>query len=124
MALFVGGLKSVTDSYWCLTGSNPCAFQLLSGQENAHKVERNLQWNLNGGGPQGSLLGKIEYRAQNNDSAHMVHVDDRFKSMDDLTAWEIVNFLVTEIKTDELRAHVPSDTPVHNKIVEKDKLES
>ena len=66
----------------------------------------------------------IEYCAQNNDSAHKVHVDDRFKFMDDLTALEIVNFLVTEITTDELRAHVPSDIPVDNKIVEKDKLES
>ena len=44
--------------------------------------------------------------------------------MDDLTALEIVNLLVTEITTCDLRAHVPSDIPVHNKIIEKDKLES
>ena len=79
---------------------------------------------LNGGGPQGSLLGNIEYLAQSNDSADTVHVNDRFKFMDDLTALEIVNLLVTEITTCDLRAHVPSDIPVHNKIIEKDKLES
>ena len=44
----------------------------------------------------------------------MVHVNDRFKFMDDLTALEIVNLLVTEITTYDLRAHVPSDIPVHN----------
>jgi hypothetical protein len=44
--------------------------------------------------------------------------------MDDLTALEIVNILVTEITTYDLRAHVPSEIPVHNKIIEKDKLES
>ena len=44
------------------------------------------QQNLNGGGSQGSLLQNIEYLAQSNYSADMVHVNHRFKFMDDLTA--------------------------------------
>ena len=41
-------------------------------------------WSLIGGGPQGTLIGGIEYIAQSNDSADVVSPDDRFKYIDDL----------------------------------------
>ena len=75
------------------------------------------QRHLNGGGPQGSLLGFLEYLAQSNDSADMVSEDDRFKFVDDLTVLEIINLLVAEISTYDLKAHVPSDIPLHNKYI-------
>ena len=46
---------------------------------------------LNGGGPQGALLGILEYLAQSNDNAYMVKPEDRFKLVDDLTTLEIIN---------------------------------
>ena len=82
------------------------------------------QRHLNGGGPQGSLLGFLEYLAQSNNSADMVSEDDRFKFVDDLTVLEIINILVAEISTYDLKAHVPSDIPLHNKYIKKENLNS
>ena len=45
---------------------------------------------LIGGGPQGTLLGLIEYLVQSNDSADCVSEEDRFKYIDDLTILELV----------------------------------
>ena len=40
---------------------------------------------LIGGGPQGTLLGGLEYLAQSNDNADIVPAEDRFKYIDDLS---------------------------------------
>ena len=40
---------------------------------------------LIGGGPQGTLLGQIEYIVQSNDNADSVHKEDKFKFIDDLS---------------------------------------
>ena len=40
---------------------------------------------LIGGGPQGNLLGGIEYLVQSNDNADIVPPSDRFKFIDDLS---------------------------------------
>ena len=45
---------------------------------------------LVGGGPQGTLLGLIEYLVQSNDAADCVSKDDRYKYIDDLTILELV----------------------------------
>ena len=45
---------------------------------------------LPGGGPQGSLVGLIEYFVQSNDSADCVEPDMRFKFVDDLSVLELV----------------------------------
>ena len=39
---------------------------------------------LIGGGPQGTLLGGIEYMVESNDDANCVEREDRFKYIDDL----------------------------------------
>ena len=57
------------------------------------------QRHLNGGGPQGSLFGNLEYLANSNDNADMIEIEDRFKFVDDLSALEIVTLLATEIST-------------------------
>ena len=82
------------------------------------------QRDLNGGGPQGSLLSNLEYLAQSNDSADMVNIEDRFKLVDDLTALDIINLLITEISAYDLRSHVPSDIPLHNKYIKNENLQS
>ena len=45
---------------------------------------------LPGGGPQGTLLGLIEYCVQSNDNADCVQSDMRFKYVDDLTVLELI----------------------------------
>ena len=54
---------------------------------------------LHGGGPQGGTFGILEYLSQSNDNADNVEEDDRFKFVDDLTALEIVNLLITQISS-------------------------
>ena len=45
---------------------------------------------LPGGGPQGTLIGLIEYLVQSNDNADCVEPDMRFEYVDDLTVLELV----------------------------------
>ena len=45
---------------------------------------------LIGGGPQGTLLGGLEYIVQSNDNADIVPVEDRFKYIDDLSVLQLV----------------------------------
>ena len=43
------------------------------------------QKDVNGGGPQGGLLGILEFLAQSNENANSVPTDSRFKFVDNLT---------------------------------------
>ena len=63
---------------------------------------------LVGGGPQGTLLGQLEYLVLSNDDADRVTEEDRYKYIDDLTLLELVSLsgLLTDYKYTE---HVPSD---------------
>ena len=47
---------------------------------------------LIGGGPQGTLLGGLEYLAQSNDNADSVPPKDRFKYVDDLSILQLICF--------------------------------
>ena len=47
-------------------------------------------FNLIGGGPQGTLLGGIEYLVQSNDNADYISPEDRFKYVDDLSLLQFV----------------------------------
>ena len=47
---------------------------------------------LIGGGPQGTLLGGLEYLAQSNDNANSVPPMDRFKYVDDLSILQLICF--------------------------------
>ena len=42
-------------------------------------------YNLNGGGPQGTLIGQIEYLVNSNDNADCVNPEDIYKYIDDLS---------------------------------------
>ena len=63
---------------------------------------------LMGGGPQGTLLGGIEYLVQSNDNADVVPPEDRFKFIDDLSLLQLICFsgLLTEYNFFQ---HVASD---------------
>ena len=48
---------------------------------------------LNGGGPQGGLMGILEYLSQTNNNTDSNDPDDNFKFMDDLPILEIINLI-------------------------------
>ena len=68
--------------------------------------------NLIGGGPQGTLLGQLEYLVLSNDNADCVSPEDRYKYIDDLTLLQLVclSGLLIEYNCTE---HVPSDVGIH-----------
>ena len=66
------------------------------------------EYDLIGGGPQGTLLGGIEYLVQSNDNADCVEEEDRFKYVDDLSILEVLCLTGFLIEYDT-RNHVPSD---------------
>ena len=69
-----------------------------------------------GGGPQGTLIGLIEYLVQSNDNADSVDPDLRFKFVDDLTVLELVMMsgLLTEYN---FKNHVASDIGIDEKYI-------
>ena len=63
---------------------------------------------LIGGGPQGTLLGLVEYLVQSNDNADCVSAEDRFKYIDDLSVLEVI--YLSGLLTDyDFSEHVASD---------------
>ena len=80
-------------------------------------------YKLPGGGPQGTLLGLIEYFVQSNDNADCVEPDLRFKFVDDLSVLELVmlNSLLTEYN---FKQHVASDIGIDEQYVAANSLET
>ena len=78
---------------------------------------------LPGGGPQGTLLGLIEYFVQSNDNANCVDPKLRFKFLDDLTVLELVMMagLLTEYN---FKAHVASDIGIDEQYIPAASLET
>ena len=71
---------------------------------------------LPGGGPQGTLLGLIEYFVQSNDNANCVDPKLRFKFVDDLTVLELV--MMTGLLTEyNFKAHVASDIGIDEQYI-------
>ena len=81
-------------------------------QDRKMRVKLNCQisgeHSLVGGGPQGTLLGLIEYLVQSNDAADCVNQEDRYKYIDDLTILELVLLSGLLVEFDCLKT-VPSD---------------
>ena len=66
---------------------------------------------LNGGSPQGTLLGQIEYIVNSNDNADSVNPEDRYKYIDDLSVLHLV--IMTDLLTNyDFLSHLPSDIAV------------
>ena len=60
---------------------------------------------LVGGGPQGTLIGQLEYLVQSNDNANIVCPEDRLKYIDDLSVLVEYNFhehVASDVGTDQL----------------------
>ena len=84
-------------------------------EERKMKVKYNgklsAEHTLIGGGPQGTLLGLIEYLVQSNDAADCVSEEDRFKYIDDLSILELI-FLSGVLTDFDCQKTVPSDIGV------------
>ena len=65
-------------------------------------------YQLIGGGPQGTLLGGIEYLVQSNNNADCVDQEERFKYVDDLSILEVLCLTGLLVEYDTWK-HVPSD---------------
>ena len=80
--------------------------------------------NLNGGGPQGGLLGILEYLSQTNDNVGFLSEDLKFKFIDDLSILEIINLASQGISSYNTKHHVPSDIADHNQYMAPANLKS
>ena len=66
---------------------------------------------LIGGGPQGTLLGQLEYLVQSNENADNIPPEDRFKYIDDLSLLQLV-LLSGLLVQYNFREYVASDIKV------------
>ena len=73
-------------------------------------------FNLIGGGPQGTLLGGLEYLVQSNDNADIVPAEDRFKYIDDLSVLQLVLLSGLLVEYD-FHQHVASDIGIDMKFL-------
>ena len=73
---------------------------------------------LNGGGPQGGLMGILEYLSQTNDNTDFLDEEDRFKFIDDLSILEIINLISQGLASHNFRFQVASDMEMgHNQFL-------
>ena len=77
-----------------------------------------------GGGPQGCLLGQLEYESQSDDSGSCVPNDDRFKFVDDMSLMEIINLILCGLQNYDFTTHVASDIPLDTKFLPKENCRS
>ena len=78
---------------------------------------------LPGGGPQGTLVGLIEYFIQSNDNADCVDADMRYKYVDDLTVLELV-MLASLLSEYNFKQHVASDIGIDEMYVSASNLKT
>ena len=108
-------------------GVRPSLIPLLASYLTDRKMQVKFNGELSeffalvGGGPQGTLLGQIEYLVQSNDNASSVPHEDRFKYIDDLSILQLV-FLSGLLKHYNFQDHVASDIAVEEKFISPDNL--
>ena len=71
---------------------------------------------LIGGGPQGTLIGGLEYIVQSNDNANIVPPKDRFKFIDDLSILQLI-LLSGLVRDYNFHQHVASDISLRHKFL-------
>ena len=80
---------------------------------------------LTGGGPQGGLMGILEYLSQTNKNTDFIEPDDKFKFIDDLSFLEIINLISLGLSSFHFKSQVPSDINMnHNQFLSQSNLKS
>ena len=105
-------------------GVRPCLIPILISffQNRQMKVKWNGKTSsahmLNGGGPQGGLLGILEYLSQTNGNTDFLSDNDKFKFIDDLSVLEMINLASQGLSSYNFKSHVASDINVeHNQFL-------
>ena len=78
---------------------------------------------LIGGGPQGTLLGGLEYIVQSDDNSDCVDSKGRFKYIDDLSILQLI-FLSGLLVEYNFMEHVPSDIGTDGKYLPPESFET
>ena len=80
---------------------------------------------LNGGGPQGGLMGILEYLSQTNHNTDFIDPDDKFKFIDDLSILEIINMISQGLSSFNFKSQVASDVNTeHNQMLPQSNFQS
>ena len=83
-----------------------------------------LKYPLNGGGPQGDVLGILEYLSQTNKNTDFLSVKDNFKFIDDLSFLEVINLILQGLSSYDFKFHVASDIGTHNQFLPNQNISS
>ena len=54
---------------------------------------------LPGGGPQGGILGILEFLSQSNNNADFADLEEQFKYIDDCSILEIINLIISGLSS-------------------------
>ena len=79
---------------------------------------------LPGGGPQGGIMGILEYLSQSNNNVDFLALDENFKFIDDLSILEMHNLVMTGISSYNFKNHVASDIGVHGQYLPTENAQS
>ena len=80
---------------------------------------------LNGGGPQGGLMGILEYLSQTNDNTDFLDDDEKFKFIDDLSISEIINLISQGLASHNFKFQVEVDMNIeHNQYLPQSNIKS
>ena len=109
-------------------GVRPSLIPLLANYLTDRKMKVKFNGELSeflaliGGGPQGTLLGQIEYLVQSNDNAENIPEDDRFKYIDDLSVLQLICMTGLLLSYD-FHQHVASDIGTEDKFLPPESYE-
>ena len=73
-------------------------------------------WNLQGGSPQGSLIGQDWFIVNSNDNTEDMEDDDIFKYIDNLNTLESI-VMASLLQEYDYRSHLPNDIGVNDKFL-------
>ena len=79
--------------------------------------------NLPGGGPQGGIMGILEYKSQSNNNTNNLNEKRKYKYIDDLSILELINLIMAGISSYNVKQQVPSDVKIGNKFIHSDDVE-
>ena len=72
---------------------------------------------INGGGPQGGLMGILQYLSQTDGNIDFIELEKRFKYIDDASILEIINLISIGLSSYNCKLQVPSDIQQNNQFL-------
>ena len=77
---------------------------------------------LPGGGPQGGILGTLEYNSQSDGNSNFLTPKEKYKFIDDLSLLELLNLLMCGIASYNTKQQIPSDIGTEMEYIPADNL--